>query len=417
MDFVVVDVETTGLFPNGHDRIIEIGAVRMDPELRVVDEFTSLVNPERDIGPTHVHGIRAGEAMQAPLFSDIAGLVSDTLEGAVLVGHNVGFDLRFLLAEYGRLGFEIMNPLHVDTMRLAVVAGCHSRGLSEACDVFGIAIEGQHSALGDARATSELFRAFSDQMGAGRIRTFVSGQMPEGPRVWPARDVYGDPLPRGQSEAPSESARSFLSRLVEELPASSSESSERQAYFALLDRALEDRRFSQNEKTALRELALMGGLSQTDVEDANETYLRTLVGTALADGVISDAEREDLDEVARILSLEDALDGLISEVRGQATSNEPVGGDLPDLPLSGRTVCFTGALNGVLQGERVTRERASEIAKDHGMKVVRSVTKKLDYLVMADPDSMSGKAKKARSYGTRILAESTFWRAVGVQVQ
>jgi DNA polymerase-3 subunit epsilon len=42
------------------------------------------------------------------------------------------------------------------------------------------------------------------------------------------------------------------------------------------------------------------------------------------------------------------------------------------------------------------------------------VTKKLDYLVMADPDSLSGKAKKARSYGTRILAESVFWNLMGV---
>ena len=51
------------------------------------------------------------------------------------------------------------------------------------------------------------------------------------------------------------------------------------------------------------------------------------------------------------------------------------------------------------------------------MIVKKTVTKKLDYLVAADPDSMSGKAKKARQYGIRILAEPVFWRMLGVDVQ
>jgi DNA polymerase-3 subunit epsilon len=44
-----------------------------------------------------------------------------------------------------------------------------------------------------------------------------------------------------------------------------------------------------------------------------------------------------------------------------------------------------------------------------------SVTKDLDLLVMADPYSQSGKAKKARQYGTRVMAEAVFWQAIGVQ--
>jgi DNA polymerase-3 subunit epsilon len=41
------------------------------------------------------------------------------------------------------------------------------------------------------------------------------------------------------------------------------------------------------------------------------------------------------------------------------------------------------------------------------------VTKALDVLVVADPNSQSGKAAKARSYGTRIMAEAAFWQALG----
>ena len=56
----VVDVETTGLFPSRHDRIIEIGIVVIRPDGDVSVEFESLVNPKRDIGPTSVHGLTSG---------------------------------------------------------------------------------------------------------------------------------------------------------------------------------------------------------------------------------------------------------------------------------------------------------------------------------------------------------------------
>jgi len=58
----------------------------------------------------------------------------------------------------------------------------------------------------------------------------------------------------------------------------------------------------------------------------------------------------------------------------------------------------------------------AEEAKKAGMIVKNGVVKKLDLLVVADPNSMSGKAKKAREYGIRIIAESEFWRKLGVQV-
>lgn len=67
-----------------------------------------------------------------------------------------------------------------------------------------------------------------------------------------------------------------------------------------------------------------------------------------------------------------------------------------------------------IDGERATRERATEIAQAHRMTVVKGVTKKLDMLVLADPDSMSGKARKARKYGTRLVAEPVFWSMVGI---
>jgi DNA polymerase-3 subunit epsilon len=59
---------------------------------------------------------------------------------------------------------------------------------------------------------------------------------------------------------------------------------------------------------------------------------------------------------------------------------------------------------------------AEQLAEDKGFRVLSSVTKKLDLLVVADPKTQSTKAKKARQYGIRIVHEPVFWRSLGVQV-
>ena len=74
--FAVINLETTGLFPGGHDRVVEIGIVDLDPSLRLVAEWTTSVNPCRDIGPTNIHGITASEVIDAAVFAEIVGDVA-----------------------------------------------------------------------------------------------------------------------------------------------------------------------------------------------------------------------------------------------------------------------------------------------------------------------------------------------------
>ena len=107
IDFAVTDCETTGLFPKRHDRLVEIAILRLDPRGKIVGEFESVINPERDVGPTHIHGLRSGDVLKAPTFQAIAGDILHWLNGAVLVGHNVHFDLRFLRSEFDRIGLEL----------------------------------------------------------------------------------------------------------------------------------------------------------------------------------------------------------------------------------------------------------------------------------------------------------------------
>jgi len=71
--------------------------------------------------------------------------------------------------------------------------------------------------------------------------------------------------------------------------------------------------------------------------------------------------------------------------------------------VAGISVCFTGDMHK-------SREEMSLLATSLGLVVLGNVTKKLDLLVVADPDTTSGKARKARQYGIRIIAESVFLR-------
>jgi len=80
-------------------------------------------------------------------------------------------------------------------------------------------------------------------------------------------------------------------------------------------------------------------------------------------------------------------------------------------------VCFTGSLAGRLRGAPITRAQAEQLATAAGLVVAPRVTKGLDLLVVADPDSLSSKARMARQYGTRIMAEAVFWQAIGVAVE
>ncbi|WP_371825948.1 3'-5' exonuclease [Nonomuraea turcica] len=69
-----------------------------------------MVNPERDLGAQHIHGIRAADVRHAPSFKDIAGALTELLRGRAPVAHNLRFDLGFLHDEYARAGTPILDP-------------------------------------------------------------------------------------------------------------------------------------------------------------------------------------------------------------------------------------------------------------------------------------------------------------------
>jgi DNA polymerase III subunit epsilon len=167
--FAVVDLETTG-FSALQERIVEVAVVVLDASGREVEAFCTLVDPERDPGPTHVHGITTEMLAGAPTFADVHPYVAGLLSGRVVVGHNVDrFDLAFLVAECRRLGGDRV-PDGVVTLDTLVVAQTYldlpgKARLVDCCDRYSLSWADHHSALGDARVTAQLLGAMRAELG------------------------------------------------------------------------------------------------------------------------------------------------------------------------------------------------------------------------------------------------------------
>jgi DNA polymerase-3 subunit epsilon len=165
-DYVVVDVETTG-GRGQHHRVTEIGAVRVRNG-RTVEEFSTLLNPQRSIPPniTRLTGITPEMVMGAPYFADIADELERFLGDAIFVAHNVEFDYGFIAREFRRLGRSFRMPkLCTCASMRRLYPGRKSYSLDNLCRDFGIALDNHHRALCDAQAAAELLVLINERRG------------------------------------------------------------------------------------------------------------------------------------------------------------------------------------------------------------------------------------------------------------
>jgi DNA polymerase-3 subunit epsilon len=167
LEYVIVDLETTGGAPSRGHRVTELAAVRMRGDGEIIAEYETLLNPERYIPPfiTQLTRITPAMAAAAPRFADVAEDVRSILDGAVFVAHNAQFDHRFLGMEFGRLGVAL-HGRRLCTVRLArrTVTEVQSRSLDSLSYFFGIENDARHRAMGDARATALIFRRLLDRL-------------------------------------------------------------------------------------------------------------------------------------------------------------------------------------------------------------------------------------------------------------
>ncbi len=157
VDLVAIDTETTGMRP-GPDRVIEVAAVRIRGGA-IIDTFHSLMNPRRSIPSFIIRftGITQAMVNEAPPAAEVMLDLLQFVDGATLVGHNLGFDIRFLAHEAQLLGLAF--PVDgLDTIPLArrFLPGLKRFKLDMVAAHLNIQIRNRHRALGDAEVTAEV---------------------------------------------------------------------------------------------------------------------------------------------------------------------------------------------------------------------------------------------------------------------
>lgn len=162
--YAILDIETTGGSPKT-EKITEIAIFFHDGD-KVVDEWSTLVNPEKEIPYfiTGLTGITNEMVADAPRFYEIARELVERTENYTIVAHNASFDYGFIKSEFSRLGFEYNREV-LCTVRLSrkIIPGHKSYSLGKICKDLGIDITDRHRAAGDALATVKLFELLQEQ--------------------------------------------------------------------------------------------------------------------------------------------------------------------------------------------------------------------------------------------------------------
>lgn len=425
--FAVLDFETTGFSPKLGDRVVEVGAAYMTPDLTIHDRFESLINPRRDVGPTHIHGISASDVFDAPTFDEVAPQLLELLDGRVIVGHNVSFDLRFLAAELDRAGYPAPEFVTLDTMhlsrRLLCDRGLPGYKLKDVAAHFGIVTEDvcsllempprvAHTALGDVLVTT---MALANLISLSRRESFWLDALSraEG-TAWPARVVSGVKVKCRGGEVGGEphslievinavgngtgTAGSMNSRNDAGPTDSYSVAGSTDSYSHLLGDVLSDRFVDGDELDTMIRHARTLGLGAAELQKLHHDYLDGVIKEAWGDGIITGEEIADVEKVAKILGIDrdTALAKAVSQP-GRGNKEFPVGS----------AIVLTGSM---------TRPR-SEVEADligHGFVIGKGVTKKTAMLITADTKSQSGKAKRARELGIPVVNEKDGFELLGI---
>jgi DNA polymerase-3 subunit epsilon len=421
--FAVLDVETTGLSPN-ESRVVEIAVVRIDGAGRILDEWSTRLNPEGPVGATHIHGITEADVATAPLFRDIAAHLTSYIAGLPIAAHNAAFDLGFLGAEFQRAGWDVPRLPSFCTLNGSreYLPHLDRRRLADCCWAAGVQLENAHSALGDARATAQLLGFYLNQAGRRQHQTLSALRVEAQALRWPAGPSRA---PETWSAPASVRARSGSRRVTAPRPTqppllrqltdvSLLEAVEEGApdgtlaYLEMLLEALEDGAIDDQEATDLGELIRFYELDDTNLHAAHRALVLAVAHKAVDDGVVSRDERDQLHALCDVLDVpRNAVVELIAHAEGARASRKSAGlRPLPDdwsygEPLRvGDKVAFTGC-------DDRQRERLERRASDLGVRVMGNVSR-LTAMLVTDGTMDGTKLAKAREVGTRIVHPDTF---------
>ena len=241
-EFVAIDVETTGLKPR-QQRIIEVALIRFKGG-EETERFESLLNPDRGI-PAYIANLTSitnSHVEDAPRFHEIADRVIEFIGDALLVGHNVAFDIGFLNAELSRADRSELINERIDTMGMSMklLSGLRKPNLDRVAAQVGLSPRKIHRAGGDAALTAEVAirlveeavrqgitsidqlksvshlieRRPRDDVGRGRAvmdKAWLK-EIPRKPGVYMMRDQFGNVIYVGKAKSLRERVSSYYSQ-------------------------------------------------------------------------------------------------------------------------------------------------------------------------------------------------------------
>ena len=308
----VIDFETTGLSA-GRDRVVEVSVVRVDPGEKPRLVLDTLVNPQRSVGATEIHGITDEDVVAAPLFADIADQMLEAISGSLVAAYNVYFDMRFLQDELMRAGASAEVP-HTCLMYMRPLLGLGGRcPLGQACSMHRIQYEPKHHAYIDAYAASQLvpvyvkeaersgITTYGDLASRGSYKFLQSFDLPfVTPRV-------GRSSPAGSPSLMSRAAAFGFG--VAEQPAAAVEPKERDMTHAALHTyqsailsAVADRVIEEDEIGEVAKLQRSLGLKPGQLRAVHASVFSAVLADAIDDRYLDRQEAEDLRRLHACLS-------------------------------------------------------------------------------------------------------------------
>jgi DNA polymerase-3 subunit epsilon len=302
--FAVIDVATTGFSPADGDRIVEIAIARVDARGRIHDEYATLVDPGRDVGPVFVHGISNSEVRGAPTFADIAGEILDRMDDAVVVMHDGAFVERFLEAEFARAGVQLpLTPALCTSWLARRTLRTPDHTLRTLARHAGRTTLDTTVALGAVRTVAALL----PQMLAvhGEPLRYLSG-------LRPMPELAGDVPPRTRAVEQRESTDGWMATLLtgRRLPTAAPGEVDAQRYLDTVTEALADGRLLGGEARTLTRLGASAGLGAAQVDALHCRLVEHLRAAALADAILTTGQIRQLRTAASALGLSTYFDEL-----------------------------------------------------------------------------------------------------------
>ncbi len=179
--FSIIDIETTGGSPKA-DKITEI-SIFIHDGLTIIDEFTTLINPERNISHyiTQLTGITNEMVADAPKFYEVAKKIVEITEKQIFVAHSAAFDYNFVRREFQAIGYEYHRKT-LCTVQLGrkVFPGKRSYSLGNICKELHIEITNRHRARGDSLATVKLLEILLNNDKGNQALKIIKPDFPQG---------------------------------------------------------------------------------------------------------------------------------------------------------------------------------------------------------------------------------------------